>query len=68
MSPLCEICQRDEVIAGRKLCAVCGEAIVRLANAIILVPSRPSEKPPAPRAATAQNAKECEEVLFSAWR
>ncbi len=26
MSPLCEICQCDEVVAERKLCAVCGEA------------------------------------------
>lgn len=31
---LCDLCQRDEAVAGRMLCAVCAEAITRLANIV----------------------------------
>lgn len=64
---VCEICRRDEVVAGKKLCVVCGEAILRLANAITAVQAGTCEEPANPRAEK-YSADECAAVLFSDWR
>lgn len=43
---MCELCQHEEALPGRKLCAVCGEAILRLANAVSALGTQAIESRP----------------------
>lgn len=40
----CELCLHEEVIPGRKLCPICGEAIERLAMAVKAIEARASQE------------------------
>jgi hypothetical protein len=41
---MCDLCKHKEAVPGRWLCAVCEEAIVRLAGAVRAIEARASNK------------------------